>query len=882
MSIKNLSLLLLLCSTVSFGQLEASKWYFGNGAGLDFSEGCPMPFDGSVINTIESSGAICSSYGTLLFYSDGLTVYTADNEVMENGTGLLGELSSTNGTLIIPEPGSLTRYYIFTADAVQHYQSSAQGNGINYSVVDMNAAGGNGAVVEKNINILNQGSEKLTAVRNANGYWVLTQYEDSFYAYPVTAAGVGTPVITTIGPNISDFRNIRGAIKFSPDGSKVAICHSYFEPALAGELYLYDFNMSTGVLSNEQLLGDDVVYYGASFSPNSQVLYASGKVPIVGGQDTGNSRVFQYNLQVADIPGSRIQLADYLSSPFINLAGLLQLSIDGKLYHSFGGATLSVITLPNRLGVDCNFEFRAVGLGNNTSSLGLPITNEDNYRNIIEYENLCSGDETLFSLNTQDAITSVVWDFGDPDSGVSNQSVQFAPSHIFSGVGTYTVTAQVTYLSGLVEVYSVLVKNVLAPIIIPAFLYQCDVDGNLDGISQFNLYDALDVLFIEDGTLVGGVNLQFYETEIDALLDQNQIINPESYTNLNNGQTVYASVQSSLDCRRATEIILSVDLGQPFEDIELLICPSVEGENSSVVQVENIIDALQDIYPDVLIRLYESIEFAGLQTNEIQGSILFDFSQPTSLYYRLGEPDDCIGVGLASITLGEPLDLENQELVICFTEEGTVLEGPEGFMEYEWSTGETTKDLLITEAGVYTLDVTLFAGCSGSLYYEVVAGLELQVEVEVEDFLQSNTIIVDAYLAEGTIYYSIDGGATFGTSNVFEDLSPGIYNIAVRDEVGCNYITREVEVRGAPKFFTPNSDGYNDTWHVINAQNYPGLTVEVFDRFGKQMTSLTSNSPGWDGTHNGRKLATNTYWYKITYEERTTYGFFTLITRGDL
>ena len=65
MSIKNLSLLLLLCSTVTFGQLEASKWYFGNGAGLDFSEGCAMSFNGSVINTIESSCAISTSLGAL-------------------------------------------------------------------------------------------------------------------------------------------------------------------------------------------------------------------------------------------------------------------------------------------------------------------------------------------------------------------------------------------------------------------------------------------------------------------------------------------------------------------------------------------------------------------------------------------------------------------------------------------------------------------------------------------------------------------------------------------------------------------------------------------------------------------------------------------------
>lgn len=882
MPLKSLTLFFLLFTTVAFSQLEASKWYFGNGAGLDFSEGCAMSFNGSVINTIESSCAISTSLGALLFYSDGRTVYRADNQIMENGEELLGEFSSTNGTLILPAPGSFTRYYIFTADAAQNYFVNGVGNGINYSIVDMNAGGGNGAVIEKNVNILNQGSEKLTAVKSPNGYWLLTHFQNSFYAYPVTAAGVGTPVITTIGPDISDFRNIRGAIKFSPDGSKVAICHSYFEPVLSGELLLYDFNINTGVLSNEQLLGNDVVYYGASFSPNSQVLYTSGKVPINGGQETGNSRIFQYNLQAADIPASRIQLADYLSSPFVNLAGLLQLAIDGKLYHSFSGIRLSAISLPNRVGDDCNFQYRAVGLGLNTSSLGLPPSNEEYFRNIIEYENLCGGDSTLFSLNTPQIITGVQWNFGDPASGIANQSTELAPSHVFSDVGTYTVTAQVTFASGEVEVYRVIVKSIVAPDLMPGELFQCDVDGDIDGISQFNLFDALDVLFLQNTNVTGGVNLTFYESETDAILAQNPITNPTNYVNLSNGQVIYASIAPSLDCVRTTEVTLNVDLGEPLEDIELLICPSVEGENSSVVQVENILDALQDIYPNTLVRLFESLEFAGLQTNEIVGSVLFSFNDPNILYYRLGEPDECIGIGKIMVALSEPLDLENQELVVCFTEEGTILEGPEGFMEYEWSTGETTKDLFITEAGVYTLDVTLFAGCSGSLYYEVVAGPQLQVEVNVNDFLQSNTITIDAYLAEGNIYYSIDGGSTFSTSNVFADLPPGIYQIAVRDEVGCNYITREVEVRGAPKFFTPNSDGYNDTWHVINAQNYPGLTVEVFDRFGKQMTSLTSNSSGWDGTHNGKKLETNTYWYKITYEERTTYGFFTLITRGDL
>lgn len=879
---KKLCFLIVLLSFQSFGQEEMSKWFFGNGAALDFSSGCPMPIGGSQVTTIESSSSISTANGFLRFYTDGVTIYNRNNEVMTNGDGLLGELSSTNGALIVPKPGNSQQYYVFTGDAIQHYQLNGDGNGINYSIVDMTGSGGLGSVIDKNINLLVRGSEKLTAIRHSNGidYWVLTHFENRFYAYPITVAGVGSPIITTLGINISSSDNIRGTLKVSPDGSKLVTCHSFFDPILSGQINLYDFNSTTGTVSNEVILGNDVVYYGADFSPNSQVLYANGKESINGGDDTGNTRLFQYDLQAANIASTRYELANYLSSPFVNLAGLLQVGIDTKMYHSFGGLKLSVIRQPNRLGANCGFQFRALGLGSNTASIGLPNGVQSYYDNIIEYEDLCFGESTSFYLNSPRDIASALWNFGDPSTGPSNQSTEINPVHTFSAAGSYTVTCEVIFTDGEVRTFQVIVKSIIAPQLVPAVLTQCDTDGVDDGRSRFNLLEALDLVFVQDVTDTSGITLIFYETEADALMQINAIENPQNYESLFDGQVIYTSIFQSLDCFKTTTVTLIIDPAAAVEDLDLTVCASVIGEESWVVLISSIVAGVAEVYPNEEIRIYESLEDAGLQIGEQEGSEVIQFAEPRIFYYRLGEPDECIGIGLITLTVEPPLELEDKELILCYTEEGTFLEGPQGFASYLWNTGETTQNIEIEEPGLYSLEVQLFAGCSGVVNYTVAEGPLLQAEISVNDFQLNNEILIEASLSEGTILYSIDGGNTFSTSGNFSNLTPGTYIVVIADQAGCNRIIETVVVRGAPRFFTPNSDGYNDRWHVINAQNYEGMEVEIYDRFGKPMATLTDRSEGWDGVYNGKQLATNTYWYSIKYEGTVNYGYFTLIVRN--
>ncbi|MGC6431212.1 MAG: T9SS type B sorting domain-containing protein [Jejuia sp.] len=65
-----------------------------------------------------------------------------------------------------------------------------------------------------------------------------------------------------------------------------------------------------------------------------------------------------------------------------------------------------------------------------------------------------------------------------------------------------------------------------------------------------------------------------------------------------------------------------------------------------------------------------------------------------------------------------------------------------------------------------------------------------------------------------------------------------------------------------PKYFTPNNDGINDYWKVIDTNNSISK-ITIFNRYGKLLKYLPSNSKGWNGTLNNQILPNDTYWYEM-------------------
>jgi gliding motility-associated-like protein len=94
----------------------------------------------------------------------------------------------------------------------------------------------------------------------------------------------------------------------------------------------------------------------------------------------------------------------------------------------------------------------------------------------------------------------------------------------------------------------------------------------------------------------------------------------------------------------------------------------------------------------------------------------------------------------------------------------------------------------------------------------------------------------------------------------------------------------EEEVTLIPSpIFSPNEDGINDLWEIDGIEKFPDAKVEIYDRFGKLLSSYEGyeNDKGWDGTYNGEKLPSTDYWYVITVHaiSKVYYGHFTLVRR---
>ena len=66
-----------------------------------------------------------------------------------------------------------------------------------------------------------------------------------------------------------------------------------------------------------------------------------------------------------------------------------------------------------------------------------------------------------------------------------------------------------------------------------------------------------------------------------------------------------------------------------------------------------------------------------------------------------------------------------------------------------------------------------------------------------------------------------------------------------------------------PKFFTPNNDGYNDTWTIDFAYLKPNTGIQIYDRYGKLLKVLLLNG-SWNGQFNSQELPATDYWFVVT------------------
>jgi gliding motility-associated-like protein len=199
---------------------------------------------------------------------------------------------------------------------------------------------------------------------------------------------------------------------------------------------------------------------------------------------------------------------------------------------------------------------------------------------------------------------------------------------------------------------------------------------------------------------------------------------------------------------------------------------------------------------------------------------------------------------------------------------------------FEWRSDDgtllgTTNDFSTNQAGNYTLTVTDLSiiGCSSDPVAFTVGEIfpPISITYTTKDwFSDRQTVIINATPTRGdgsNFLYSIDGGIP-QISNTFRSILSGTHEISISDANGCgSTIPIVIQLINSPKYFTPNGDGFNDTWNVTDMTNLGNYKLYIYDRYGKLLKQLTPNGIGWDGTFNGNPMPADDYWFYIKYTE---------------
>lgn len=872
-------------------QKEADNWFFGDYAAISFKTGSPQVLTGSVMATDEGCTSISDSSGNLLFYTDGSYIWNKNHQIMTNGSGLKGNLSSTQSAIVVKKPNSFNLYYVFTLDAF------VGSNGFQYSVVDINKQGGLGEVVTKNVYLTNGLSEKISVARSCdnNSYWIVVHEYNSnkFLSYQFDKNGLNsTPVTTNIGSNHNHGNPTKsdcsGYMKISPNGKKIACAIGYTK-----KVEIFDFDNLTGRISNSITIDNMNQPYGLEFSPNSNLLYVTEIVL---------NTVLQYdisNYNVNSIESSKLTIGS-LSGTY---GGPLQMANNGKMYAgSRVSSSISCINYPDIKGTGCSFTANALNLGSGRCRFGFPnilpnyfSTKSTNNKLIIKEG--CINSASYFGFTDSSIVSDATWYFGDSKNSISKK---FTSQFTYKDTGTYQVKLvyshsvctkdSLTYTIRINDRSKPNIGNDLKLCVLAGTLLTCNINANKyqwnnSNSDTFKTYipkrfgQHILKTYSNCGTFADTVLIDSLGNNAPFSLGNDtlfcnqfnyQLKAPANYTSYkwNTGDTTASIV---VQTKGKYWVTTTNKCGLNSDTISILNVKSVSINlgNDTTLCAGNSLDlkgppnCKQYVWSNNAITQNTSVSNFGTHF-----LIVLDSNNcPATDTILIGDKKQILTINLGADT------------TYCgnFSRKLSILNYP----QIKWSTNETTPSITITQAGNYA--VSVFNGC----FWESDTIAIKQVVPSLLNLGPDTSICFArpfALSANGNfIQYLWNTGQNTADIAISK---PGKYWCKIVDNNLCE-TTDTIEFKNSggnveyfiPNAFSPNTDNVNETFPFLKQE--PNTVIKIFNRWGEL---IFQNNEGfsWNGQFKNEFASQDVYLYLIEYRncnrtKQTLSGTFTLL-----
>lgn len=408
-------------------------------------------------------------------------------------------------------------------------------------------------------------------------------------------------------------------------------------------------------------------------------------------------------------------------------------------------------------------------------------------------------------------------------------------------------------------------------------LIQCD--DNADGFSFFDLSKADNTIKNNNSSLSA---VTYYESLANAQAQLNPITNSSNYQNKSANQIIYARVSDTYNCVNYAELLLQISNTAVLPQNPVATCDS-----------DNTLDGLyffdlnSQLTPQILtglplgltVEYYLTANDAITQNNALPNQFYNTIPNKQTIYARIVNGSDCYDIIPIDLIVNIYIAPADRDFILCDGDSLliTINQGLSNY-QYLWSTGATTNSINVNTEGIYTVKITNPNGCEATQTFNVSVSQPATItDVKINDLKGTKNSILIEYNGSGNYEFSIDG-SYFQDNPLFERVAAGEHFVSIRDKNGCGQTTPlQVYVLDYPRYFTPNGDGYNDTWQIKNLDVLPKSVITIFDRYGKLLKQLNSTDMGWNGTYNGHELPATDYWFQLIFEDgRNIKGHFSL------
>lgn len=826
-------------SVECFSQIGDDYWFYGAKGGIKFTPTGLQPDTNNLGVSIGSSFIAQSDTVPFLFYGSGGALYDQNHDTMPNGAIYPFNVSNTLACsyLGIPLNSSYSIFTLFHFNTIDTINSPPTYN-LRYSKLDISLNNGLGDIDtnDRNYLLLDSVAVGMASVAatgiNEGKYWFATIRHDDprVYIYLVDSNGVNLIHSNPVGGLTNDI-GVESQLQFSISGKYFAL--SLGQTSGTANLLLFHFNTEIGELSNRIDLPLENVS-GMEFSPSEEFVYV-GRNLVEGIQPTSLS---QFSLVNYSLPAIMASECVFFSNNVMNVTPpnilwKLQMATNKKIYVAERSFTLAYIDNPDDPCPNINYfdSIYVPPIGVYCQSLPNVIASE--LFSHIRFKENCVGEAVQFWIQPGRA-DSVLWDFGDPASGVLNSQNALIGTHTFVGTPPFTITAIVYHDTFYIDTMSVVIDSFFQNPTKPDLVDTTFCEGNavlLDAFQTgaFFLWNTGS----DSSTLQADTSGQYIVSvynRCDTVSDTANII-----------------VHLPFDLQLAPDTALCAD--DTFElNPNLPELSSFQWSDGSGDLIRNLVANNDNSFERFTLKLVAE-NSCSIDSDDV----VIDFYPVPSAQL----PED------SNHCFSNPVVLFNQN---------------RDSVNYVWSDGTGDNSIEVNQSDTVWLEASnLCATVRDSMM--IVFYPELIVELGEDTTLcNGQPFTLDIKTPADTYEWST--GSTEQTITVNES---GIYRVTAYDPP-CRAVD-QIKVAFTDdccKFFianviTPNADGINDVLSIESDCASPKYLLSIYNRWGTLVFRGSDSEWPWDGFINGQKASEGTYFYQLEYESKTLKGHLSVV-----